>query len=343
MKPTRESWAGVVLLAVCLVALPVWSQSTGTLDLGARRQLIESAQDAEQAGDLIRALDLGLRAHRIQETASLHKFLASVSMRLGRYADALGHAERCTALARDDSHVVTQRQIVLRGCEEMVVQLRTRVGRIVVQVPQPVPEGLRVMVAGQPLNDAFYGVPYSVNPGEVEIVANAQGREEFRQVVTVQSNQSEDVRVTLNPVPESPATVEGAGNEIAPVTSTRSSGGVSVGPVVVLGLGVASLAVSAVLAVVSMDANGQFQSMHCNPVAPLECRPEAAMSAEYQRLQSIDTAAWVMLGLGTAAVVGGALWLVVDRTTSREQASRRWRPFAVWSGREVLMGVGGVL
>ena len=188
----------VASAVVATIAPSIYAQSEA--DLTARRGLLEQAQLARRSGDHAGALDLGLRAGHISMTASVRRFIAEEENALGRIAEALGSAEQCVLDGANEppSH---NRDVVVAGCRALATLLHPRVGRLVVRPPSPAPPSLRITLDGQPLGDAFWGVPYRVTPGSIVVDAVAPGFAELRTTVTVHRGAEVRVDVALRPEP----------------------------------------------------------------------------------------------------------------------------------------------
>lgn len=198
MRRTAASFALALVASVPVAIAPARAHAQSAAEIAARRELLNQAQAAARANDHARAAELVERAIRIQASVSVRRFLADELNAGGRIAPALGAAELCVADARrENNRRNAQHQ---RACETLVTQLTPRVGRVTVQVPQPTPTGLRVRVAGEEINSAFYGVPYVVTPGTVLIEAEAPDHSGFRREVTVSAQGNETVRVEVQRV-----------------------------------------------------------------------------------------------------------------------------------------------
>lgn len=204
-------------LAVATAAQTAHAQTAA--EIAARRELLNQAQTAARARDHARAAELAERAVRIQASVSVRRFLADELNAAGRIAPALGAAEQCLADARRENN---RRNLVHeRACQGIVTQLTPRVGRLTVVVPTPTPNGLRLRIAGEEINSAFYGVPYVVTPGPVLVEAEATDHTSFRREIVVAAQGSETMRLELNRVAATPNPGTGGGNEPPRVGSVR--------------------------------------------------------------------------------------------------------------------------
>lgn len=164
----------------------------------ARAELIRQAEEAREAGDHARSLDLAARAGRLRMTPSLALLLAQEHGALGHLLDALAMARRCALDAEADENVRNRRRL-LAACTSLVDTLAARLARVTLRVPSPAPEGLTVTVNAEALREAFWNVPYPVPPGVVTVEARAPGAQPFRQELQLREGDQREVRVVLAP------------------------------------------------------------------------------------------------------------------------------------------------
>ncbi len=333
--------AAIVALATMTVSRRGGAQSAAdSQQTAARRGLLTDAQTASAANDHARALDLALRAAAIEMTPSVRAFIATEQIALGRLADAFGSADLCMRDAERDS-ALRNRDAIIATCRGIVGRVGPQLGRVVVRLPSIAPQGVSVRVAGTPLNAAFYGVPYRVTPGNVVVEATAQDRAPFRREVPVPAGASVSVDVVFEAAAAgrlSPALRGGTGSP----RSAASSGGGSAGPAIVMTLGGAALATSAVFYVLrftSIAALGRYCDMGAMGYT-CDALPEAM--ATYSRAQFFDVAAPIVLGAGAATFVGGFAWWLLARGGRREAGSSHLQVIPTL-GAGALIQVGGSL
>lgn len=164
----------------------------------ARDELIKSAQAAHRSGAHGRSLELYQRAAALETTPSLLYWMVWEQQELGLLADAYAGGERCLKELARTPNVRNAGQI-RQGCQSLVTQLKDRVGRVEVQVPEPVPEGLTVKLSGRELNRAMIGLPYVITPGNIMVEAEAPGHAPFRLEINVPEGKTVNVTVTMAP------------------------------------------------------------------------------------------------------------------------------------------------
>jgi hypothetical protein len=276
----------------------------------ARRDLIAQAEAAAAEGDHARALQLGERAAQLRVTPTLHYFLAREHLALDHPVEALGYSGACARAAEADL-ALRNRDAVLAACRAIVVTTEGQVGRVTVRVPPDAPAGLTVRVRGETLAPTLYDVAYPVTPGTVVLEASAPGHAPMRHEVTVAARQTVAVDVRLDAAPAVVPTAAAVAPPVAAPPVTLTSRDRSVGPWIVAGGGAAVLVLGGVLYALAVGQR-EARDGTCVP----GCQAEA--EAHDGRYASYLTATNVAIGVGAAAVVGGAAWWILDRYGRRE-------------------------
>ncbi len=304
--------APAALLAAIALAGAGAAAQEGPADV-ARRDLIAQAEAAAAEGDHARAVQLGERAAQLRVTPSIQYFLAREHLALDHPVEALGYSGACARAAEADL-TLRNRDGVLVACRALVTATEGRVGRVTVRVPPDAPAGLTVRVRGATFPAALYDVAYPVTPGAVVIEANAPGHLPIRLEVTVTASRTVAIDVRLEPVPVAapppPVAPVAAAPPVAPPVA-RASRDRSVGPWIVAGGGVAAFVLGGVFYGLAVGQQGARDGA-CVP----GCQAEA--EAYDDRYAYYLTATNVAIGVGAAAVVGGAAWWLVDRLGHRE-------------------------
>jgi hypothetical protein len=210
-------------------------------------------------------------------------------------------------------------------------------------MPDPIPPETEVLIGGQTLPESLYGLPYLCRSGEIHLEAKAPGRVPFQRDLVVGPQQEATVTVLLLPqleVPDSKAVSEPTavlepavvpdtkpvsdGRLVsAPVIQEKSEGRstAQIGPYVVLGTGAVSLGVSAVFLMVRNNAMNTLKRQCFQDPANLTVCPDTPEAHSLQKKASTYNAlSKVAVGVGSAALVGGAIWLFSGR--ARNSGSR---------------------
>lgn len=186
-------------LALVVIAATSVANAQDTLDpnlLASRREMVDRATQARNAGRHEEALDLATRAGRIQMTPSLRLFVSQEQQAVGQLAEAMGSALQCQSEASRDT-AASGRQVE-RICGEIITQLRSRVGRVLVTVSNPpVGGGMHVFVANRELPAMLLGNDYVVTPGDVIVRVIAPDFQEYSSNVRVLPGTTVPLVVTL--------------------------------------------------------------------------------------------------------------------------------------------------
>lgn len=333
-RPMRQRIASLAgLAATGLASAPTRAQENPAYV--ARLDLIAQAEAAATAGDHAQALRLAERAAALHVTPTLQYFLAREHEALDHPVEALGYSRACARSAEADLSL-RNRDAVLQACRAIVASTERRVGRITVHVPSPALPGLAVRVQQVELPTTLYGVPYPVVPGAVVVEASAPGRLPFRREVQVAASETSTVDVHLDAAPVVVATPVVL--PVAPVARpvAAPSRGTGAGPWIVAGTGAAALVLGGVFYAL---ASGERSDRDAACDHGIDCRPEAQTHDE--RYASYLTATNVALGVGAAAVAGGATWFLVSRLGRRDatRSALRWNVSPSASG--LTLGLGG--
>jgi len=290
-----------------------------------RRELLRQAQEASDAGDPAQAVSLAERAGEIRMHPSLRYFIAEQQKKLGEVANSLNSAKLCV-LEATQAKQLKNRAEILRRCNNFLAEPQKSVARVVISFAHPVPPQTEVRVGEQPVPELMYGRPFFLNAGQVRIQAEAPGYVPFKRELVLLAGEEVAVSVSMAEIsrkPEVIALAEPTPNQLPPselvVSSSvpKSSGG-STGPYVLLGAGAASLGASVL-----------FLTLRNSQVHKLEAQCADSICPDIPAVHSLQTSAsrynlWtnVALGVGCAAVAGGALWLILEKTRSSPTAAR---------------------
>ena len=296
--------------------------------------LIGMMQDARRRGDHAHALEWGNQAASLATTTGLREILAEEYRATNQLVEALDQASRCVTEA-DASSAVSQREELQRVCRELVTTLSAQVGRLTVNVPGTAPAGLRVRVRARqterPLAPEHWGAEHPALPGPNVVEAVIGDRVVFEHEVQVAVGEASDVTVTLPPESELPH------EEPKPQVTTQAPAShppASIGPWIVAGSGLAVVGMAVVFGVLrsgaETDRDAACSHAGCLPVA-----------LDHQdRFTTYTTLTNVSLGVGFAAIAGGATWFVLDRLRVRGPHARlHWNVSPAAGG--ALIGMGG--
>lgn len=314
---------GSIVLAVALVLPRHAHAQADETTAAARRELIEQAQRARDAGELVHALDLAGRAGRLSMTPSLRRFVAELQAEAGQFGSALRSAELCVQEA-ERAAAGTHNELHAAACRALADLVGPRAGRVVIRVTPPAPAGMHVAIGGIDLPDALWGVPFAVDPGRVAIGASAPEYNSLQREVDVASGVAVDVPIALERAPTTAATTSSAPIELATEHVTRTSApprrsGVGVGPALLASAGVASLAVGIVLYVLRNNAIAT-QTRDCADVT--HCPDLASATSAHDNAVAYTNGSVAADVVGGVAIAGAAVWWIVAASNTDAPAGR---------------------
>lgn len=162
-----------------------------------RNRIMQEAMHLHRTGRHQQALEHVLNALRFQPDASVWFLVATEQMMVGQYVEAMRSAEQCRTLLRDRSHRVQRREFVTRGCNSVINNLQTRVGRIVFTLPANPSPDLRITINMVELPRDQYNIPSMVNPGHVRIEASFQGEVFLERVFTATEGSTTPITISV--------------------------------------------------------------------------------------------------------------------------------------------------
>lgn len=217
-----------------------------------------------------------------------------------------------------------------RGAQAKADALEPRLPRLSIQleVATKGTSGIEVKRDGLPVVAALWGVPVPVDPGEHRVEARAPGHRAFRATVTVKERESRDVVVSLErPVPAASPPVRAPASAALPVApaapraatepSLDGSGQRREG--LIFGIvGAAGMSVAGVLGIVTLVKVGALPRCGSGDAACIDDQRNPGIRSA----QVIQTAGFVLLGLGAAATATGiALFATAPRAPKQMTVS----------------------
>src|SRR5215831_11629105 len=128
----RHHGTRLVLVGAVFASLRVLGQTPE--EDATRRKLLDTAKKAHLAGNHAQALSLAARAAEIRSTPSVRQFIAEEQYEVGQLENSTNNAELCVIEATEDK-ALRHREEILADCQELIVQLKKSVARIVVSLP----------------------------------------------------------------------------------------------------------------------------------------------------------------------------------------------------------------
>lgn len=308
----------VLALAMSAVSAGALAQ---TADETLRRDLLAQAEQARDAGEHARSVDLATRAAQLRMTPSLGLLIAQEHEQLGHVVDALDHARRCAADASIDG-TLRNRDRIGRNCRELATALAGQVARVTVRMPADTANAT-VMLGTRSVPPAGWEVPVAVDPGDVVVRVSTPDGRRFERTVRLERGGSSVVTVALEggavadvaAPPRVAPPVERP--RVTPPETVRVRRGAGAGPWVVVGLGAAGLVAAGVLWSMRSDAITD-RDRACDVGG---CDP-SAVDAD-NRAIDLTLGTNVAIGIGSAAVAGGLAWFLIARMRTEETTALR--------------------
>ncbi|WP_437289809.1 hypothetical protein [Sorangium sp. So ce406] len=337
--------AGLGLCAALISgAIPAWAEPSAA-EKATAEALFDAALDLMKKGRNEEACPRLEQSHRIDPGIGTLLYLAECYEKTGRTASAWATFRQ--AMSESQAAGQTDRA---RKAQARAARLEPGLSKLTIDVaPEALAiDGLTVSVAGKALERPLFGIAIPRDPGEIAIEASAPGHETWKTTVKLgATSAAESVKVPpltrLSAVPSVPGTPvpsaeEGPAPAPAPARSAAApaeSGGDTTRLIglVVGGAGVVGLGVGTFFGVRAISKNGEAED-YCKGGATCEDPRGVTLTDE---ASSAATASNVAFGLGTAAVIGGAVlyFVVAPRQTSRVQVG------PMVDGRNVGLLVGG--
>jgi len=299
----------VALLAAFLISAQTLGQAQS--EATEAQNLMKKAQAARAAGDHATALLLASRAGEIRMTPAVRLFIAEEQAQVGDITGALSNAEACAHEAAESK--LPDRINIVRSCRGLLGRLQQFAARLVVTLPVPPPPQIEITVNGKVLPESLYGQPYFLEPGPVHVEAKAPGHHPFQADTAIPLGEERTVAISLERDfgPEPPPTFAEKPTPKV-VASQRSS---SVGPYIVLGAGALSFGASALFLVLRNNSVSDLEKQ-CGGPNNTVCQDTPETRSLHSKISTYNTLTNVSLIVGGAAVLGGGLWLILDKTTS---------------------------
>lgn len=308
----RRLMAAILAAACCLCRGPWGSSPRAALaqEADAQRKaaaeaLFEEGRSLLGQGKYAAACERLEQSQRIDAGVGTLLYLGECYERLGRLASAWAIFREAASAARESG----QGERARTG-DERASALRSRLAQLTLIVPANAPRGFELLLDGQPVAPALFGLPFPVDPGAHEIVARAPGFETWTGSVTFEG---EGVRqavpvAALVPMPFGMPSA----TPLAPSVAPEASGGdAAASPEFsqrslawwVGGSGVAVLGAGAIFGLVAQNKDGDALDKYCIEAGCFDRRgAELNDSARDWAL-----AANVCYGLGAAALLTGAV------------------------------------
>jgi len=242
--------------------------------------------------------------------------IAKCHEREGKLALALHDYRAALALNRTRPNQTEERRAELEAfANAALAELEPRVPKLRVVVTNR-PAGLKITRDGQELPLAALGEDLPVDPGTVEVVAEAPSFKQEKRSVVLREGGKQEVSITLMPI-ETPSTAPPPPVTMSPNSEPARDRGVDSGSsrrtigFVVGGVGIVGLGVAGWLGLQTMSKVSDSQQ-YCD--ASYRCKQPGVDLINDAR--GTQTAGFIALGVGAVAL-GAGIYLVATSPSSR--------------------------
>lgn len=314
---SRRPLATGILLSTALLSQSAWADKPRR-DPAAAEALFTAGREALSAGRVEEACKKFAESYALDEALGALLNLAACHEKLGKTASAWTEYKEAAALA---ARMEDRKRRKL--AEDRAAALEPELAYLVIEVRSGT-EGLRVRRAGVPLGEASFGAALPVDPGSVEIVADAPGKTPFRRSLQVGPGERIEVTVprlspagTEAPLETSPTPAEPTARpeEPAPPRASAGPAGKPTGAYVLVGLGAASLVAGGVFVGLTAREKGTLDE-HC---PDKRCDPEGLDASS--RAETYAWTANATVGAGAMLAGIGLIWLLSGDPSDKPAAS----------------------
>ena len=281
------------IAAATLAPSPVCAQSAR--DLAVARQAFREGEDAENKGDLTRALERFSAALRVKETPQLHVRIGAVQEKMGKLLDAAASYRRGLEKA-------TSLPAVAKVAKEQLEAVALLIPTVIIEAPSA-PPGLVITLDGAPVPAGTFGARTPLDPGEHHLHAEAPGHAPRDEAFTVTPRKAARFTVDLAPL-------------VVPKAEARSK----LPGALVTAAGGAALVAGAVLIGVSFAKDGSIDAL-CGGSDRLAC-PLSRKAEIEGDVRAVNAMRFSGLGVGVFGAAGAAIgvWMLVKAARPAEPA-----------------------
>ena len=289
-------------------APPVFAQSKK--ELREARKKFQQATELEQARNWSGALALFREVGQVKMTPQVRYHIAYCQENLGKLVSALGGYEIALSTASQLGPAFE------KEVKERSEALKARIPKLTIKRGKGA-AAAKIELDGVPLGTTVTGVP--IDPGAHIVEATAPGYQSFNTTITVEEGSEKTLDLELEKFPADtppPGELAGEPKKVETVKEEPSL----VAPIVIGGLGVASLAASGVFFILRNGAISDLEDA-CGPQRD-QC--PASMESTYDDAKTYNLVSQVTLGAGIVGVGVAATLLLTQgggKDPQKEEAS----------------------
>lgn len=311
-----------LLAATSIPAPPAHAQPASTPETDRARELHRAGDVAFKAGKLEEARTAYLAAWALKKHWQIATNLGDAELRTGRPRDAAEHL--AFALREGSEMSAAQRDGVRRALEDA----KTQVATVEVQIA---PEGADVVIDGAFVGRSPLADPVFLAPGEHAVEVKKVGYVARSEKVVAAAGSAKPLRIELvaeGAAGTAPAPPAGSSPTPTPPPEEEADDGPGVAPWILIGGGAAVAIGGGLLLGVGLSEQSSSADLGAEIVAEGgSCEPASAgFESRCDELASGESTGNTLAGVGTAlligggaAVVGGAVWMLVAPSASTDQ------------------------
>jgi PEGA domain len=289
----------LTLAATTVVPRAAWAGPTKK-ELSRARAQFQKATELEQAGQYAAALDAFREVGQVKMTPQVRYHIAFCEEKLGHLSTALGGYELAASEAQEVGPGFE------KEVEQHISDLKARIPKLLITRGKGA-EAAKIEVDGVEIGESSIGVETPVDPGPHSVTAKAPDHRPFSATVEIAESETKPVEVTLG-ANESEGPVTNAGS--TPTTdhgvTGEARGPSKVPPLLLVGLGGASLVASGVFYLLRQGKLSELDDACKNGACPADKKDT------YDQAKTYTTVSMVTAGVGVAAVGVGVTWLLLQ-------------------------------
>jgi hypothetical protein len=308
-----------VCLAWSLCSLPPTTAQAApdAKELSRARAKFQQATELEQAGQYTAAIELFREVGQVRMTAQVRYHIAFCEEKLGRLVAALGGYELAQAQASEVGPTF-EKEVAGR-----IEDLKSRIPKLVIKRGKE-SRAANIELDGIKLGQSSIGVEMPADPGPHTVIAKAPGYQTFTQTVEVAETDVKEIVVELVKLPEG-ATGGAGGTGIGDQGVTGDDKPPSkVMPLVIGGIGVASLAASGVF---FLMRQGKLNELD-DKCPGGNCPNDPSLKDTYDDAKSYNTLSMVTGVVGVVGVGVGVTWLLTQKSPAKTTTGWQLTPAA---------------
>jgi hypothetical protein len=285
-----------------------------TAEVNAARETYREGVALEAAGNWAGALTKFQAVAAVKSTPRVRFHIGLCQEKLGRWNEALGAYKMAVTEASRE-----RAADVVKEAQAAAAKIEGRIPRLTVR-RAPGAESSTISVDGVELGAASIGTEMPVDPGTHTIEIAVTGRAPRKITVEVKEGEHKSVDAAAPDAEPSKPASTAASSAPAPAavsSQTEPARKSKAGPLILTGVGVASLVASGVFYGLRQGALNDLKDK-CG--ADLHCS-ESERSI-YDRGRTYTLVADVALGVGIAGVAAGAIWLLASGSGGKKESQR---------------------